>query len=326
MSMCLFVRPRRVDSGICAIVSAVNKNAPQAPGTSETFNIVSRTIEAVGAGLVILEIDRRTDARTVRYINQKGEQLLGYRRADLLGQVYAPADIEDPDPALLSRAFQRSDVGKLQKETVRIKRQDGAVLNLAVAMSRVAIDQELPTHIVFWLRELASHEGEANRNAQLEKLQAIGRMTSGVAHDFNNFLAVIRTNLEILAHQVDGRTKQLAMRALVGVERASGLTSSLLAYSRQQGLNQKRTDVSTIVDETRTLISRILKSDIRVEFRRNVPSIMALVDKTHLESCLLNLAINARDAMPCGGTLSFEIDVVRALPPGALTTTQTAHE
>ena len=148
---------------------------------------------------------------------------------------------------------------------------------------------------------------EALRQAQ--KMEAIGQLTGGVAHDFNNLLTVIMGGLDIIRRSKaddHARIARAADMALQGAQRAASLTSRLLAFSRRQPLEPKPTDLNLLVREMTDLLHRTLGEDIELEGVMAPRLWTVEVDKNQLESAILNLAVNARDAMPTGGKLTIE--------------------
>jgi signal transduction histidine kinase/ActR/RegA family two-component response regulator len=144
---------------------------------------------------------------------------------------------------------------------------------------------------------------------QSQKMEAIGRLTGGIAHDFNNMLAIVLGNLELLlrrSEDADPRLSRLAKGALEGAERASALTQRLLAFSRLQPLKPAPVDVSRVVTEMTELLHRTLGETIAIEAVLAAGLWRAEIDRPQLEAAIVNLAINARDAMPEGGKLTIE--------------------
>ena len=143
---------------------------------------------------------------------------------------------------------------------------------------------------------------------QSQKMEAIGQLTGGVAHDFNNLLTIILGNLEMIADECRDRPAIRAMvgDALIAVGNGSGLTQRLLAYARQQPLEPRVIDVATLIHDMAGLFRRSLGETIRIQ-HFVAPDLWNIkADSTQLESALLNLAVNARDAMPGGGQLTIE--------------------
>jgi PAS domain S-box-containing protein len=145
---------------------------------------------------------------------------------------------------------------------------------------------------------------------QAQKMEAVGQLTGGVAHDFNNLLGVIVGNLDLLAAQMPGGTKaqSLLSTALDAAESGAALIRRLLAFSRRQMLLPKATNLSELVGGMMVLMQRSLGESISIETRIQPGLWPAQIDGGQLEAAILNLAINARDAMPMGGELAIELN------------------
>jgi signal transduction histidine kinase len=160
---------------------------------------------------------------------------------------------------------------------------------------------------------------------QAQKIETMGQLVGGVAHDFNNLLMAVIGNLDLLARNIgnDPRRLRLLKGAMEGARRGATLTQRLLAFARKQELQSRATDVLALVEDMRGLITRSVGPMIEVKLVANGPMPAIRVDPNQLEMALLNLAVNARDAMPAGGVLTIELarHVVttkdEALPPGA---------
>jgi signal transduction histidine kinase/ActR/RegA family two-component response regulator len=142
---------------------------------------------------------------------------------------------------------------------------------------------------------------------QVQKMEAVGQLTGGVAHDFNNLLLVIMGNLELIGREIAGNEKleRLVQTAQKGAERGARLTSQLLAFARRQALRPENRFINDLVHEFDVLTTRMLGEAIEVEFHLDTAARGARVDPAQFGSALLNLVVNARDAMPNGGRLSI---------------------
>jgi PAS domain S-box-containing protein len=148
---------------------------------------------------------------------------------------------------------------------------------------------------------------EALRQAQ--KMEAVGQLTGGIAHDFNNLLQIIIGSLEILQRNLPndlGRLQRATSHAMNGARRAASLTQRLLAFARRQPLDPKAVDVNALVSGMSELLHRTLGEHISIETVRGAGLWRVEADQNELEAALLNLAVNARDAMPGGGRLTIE--------------------
>ncbi|WP_186332392.1 response regulator [Bordetella genomosp. 13] len=155
---------------------------------------------------------------------------------------------------------------------------------------------------------------------QAQKMEAFGQLTGGVAHDFNNFLTVILGNLETLERtltSVPGRTATALAHAKLGAQRAAALTQRLLSFARRQPLQPRRIDLNSLVSDTIEILSRTLGEQVEVRTELSAELWDTLIDPHMLESALVNLAVNARDAMPDGGVIhistgNVEVGIGRA--------------
>jgi nitrogen-specific signal transduction histidine kinase/ActR/RegA family two-component response regulator len=164
----------------------------------------------------------------------------------------------------------------------------------------------------FFVRDLTQKIAAEEQLRQGQKMEALGQLTGGIAHDFNNVLTVITGTIEILAEEVSANPGAAAIARLIGeaADRGAELTAHLLAFARRQPLRPRKIDVNRLIDESAKLMRPTLGEHIEIEAMLMDPVWTALVDPGQLSSALLNLAINARDAMPNGGKLTLETNNV----------------
>jgi PAS domain S-box-containing protein len=148
---------------------------------------------------------------------------------------------------------------------------------------------------------------------QAQKMEAVGQLTGGIAHDFNNLLGAILGNLELIGARVkdDETVTHRIDRAIASVQRGATLTNRLLAFSRRQALNASVTSLNTLIEDMFDLLQRSLGETVTIETNLAPDLWPASIDQNQLENALLNLSINARDAMKAGGTLSISTSNVR---------------
>ena len=144
---------------------------------------------------------------------------------------------------------------------------------------------------------------------QSHKMQALGQLTGGIAHDFNNLLTVIQGSADILSREevADDRRKRFAKAIVQAAENAAVLTSQLLAFARRQPLKPELVDLSELIGAMTDLLDRTMGERIRIETRLDRATCPVVVDRNQLQSAILNVASNARDAMPDGGTLRIAV-------------------
>jgi PAS domain S-box-containing protein len=143
---------------------------------------------------------------------------------------------------------------------------------------------------------------------QAQKMEAIGRLAGGVAHDFNNLLTVIRGNSELLQMEdiSDGHRAEALAEVVRATERAAALTKQLLTFSRRQVMQRRKLDLNDVVARLTKMLERVLGEDVRLELRLHARPLVTDADAGMLDQMLMNLAVNARDAMPDGGQLVIE--------------------
>jgi signal transduction histidine kinase len=154
--------------------------------------------------------------------------------------------------------------------------------------------------------EMAEREQAEAALRQTQKMDAIGQMTGGIAHDFNNLLTAVLGNIELAVKRVeDERTKDLLKNAMLAAERGAKLTHQLLAFARKQQLKLEAVDLNAILSDLGDLLFRTIGTTVRIETVLQSDLWPAVADSTQIELVVLNLALNARDAMPSGGRLTI---------------------
>lgn len=218
------------------------------------------------------------------------------RRGEVIGGLF----YAHPEPGVFGEESEQLLLGLAGQAAVAI---DNARLFEATQRAKKNLEERVEART----RELET-ANEALRQAQ--KMEAVGQLTGGIAHDFNNLLAGISGSLEVIERRIaQGRTEgidRFISGAQTSAQRAAALTQRLLAFSRRQTLDPKPTDVNRLVLGMEDLIHRTVGPAIKVEVVGAAGLWPTIIDKAQLESALLNLAINARDAMPDGGRLIIE--------------------
>jgi len=164
------------------------------------------------------------------------------------------------------------------------------------------------------LAQIAERARTEDQLRHMQKLESIGQLTGGVAHDFNNLLTAVLGNLELLRKRLphDPATDRLIEGATQGAQRGAALTQRLLAFARRQALQPKPTDLAELVRGVADLLHRSLGPSIEIAFDLPAGLPPASADHNQIELALLNLAVNARDAMPDGGTLTISLSLEQA--------------
>jgi PAS domain S-box-containing protein len=207
---------------------------------------------------------------------------------------------------LLKQAVAAAAKGELFSDEVKMERQGVPTAHLDVAVQPIRDATGAIVFLLFEARDITELKAAQEQLRQSQKMEALGQLTGGFAHDFNNLLTVVVGGLDLLTKRMeDGKLKTYAANALAAAERGAKLTGQLLAFSRVQRLEVRPTDVASVIEAMRPLLRNVLGPEIQKRFELDEDMQPVLADPTQLEVAVLNLAINARDAMPGGGVLTF---------------------
>lgn len=250
---------------------------------------------------------------TVVNWNPGAQRIKGYQRQEILGQHFSRFyTAEDQQDRIPNKALEIAGrTGKYETEGWRV-RKDGTRFWASVVINAIRNSTGEIIGFAKVTRDLTERRAAEERLQQSQKMEGIGQLTGGVAHDFNNLLTIIIGNLEALhRHLAEGgadgtRLQRSAENAMRGARRAESLTQRLLAFSRQQPLEPKSVDVGRLVTSMSDLLRRTLGEQISVETVLTGGLWRAHADPNQLEVAIVNLAVNARDAMPNGGKLTLE--------------------
>src|SRR5256884_2148061 len=196
------------------------------------------------------------------------------------------------------------------RRELQIRRRDGK--EITVELSIAALKTRGGFVFNGFVRDLTDRIAAEDRIRQAEKMEAVGQLTGGIAHDFNNILTVITGTIEILTDAVKGEPQLAAITRMIdeAASRGADLTQQLLACARKQPLEPKVTDVNTLIIDTAKLLQRTRGEHGEIESVFDDETCPAIVDPNQLATAILNLALNARDAMPDGGKLIIETGMV----------------
>jgi PAS domain S-box-containing protein len=259
-------------------------------------------------------LDRAKDAilvrgldHRIRYWNKAAESIYGIPREQAMGmrveEIVVSDDLEAFEDAD-AEVFEKGEwSGRLKQATA-----GGKVITVDGHWTLLRDDSGHPAGVLKIHTNVSERVDLERRLAQSQKLEAIGQLTGGIAHDFNNLLTVIVGNADTLAEELTGQSEMLPLVEMIRTagERGAELTSHLLSFARRQALEPRTTRPDQLIDGMRNLLRRTLGENIELAVEHAPDVAKVSVDPTQFESALLNLCINARDAMPGGGKLMIE--------------------
>jgi len=297
-------------------------------GLNDRSNIFFAAVEMTRMPMVVT--DPRQPDNPIVFANGAFFDLTHYREEEVLGRNCRMLQGPDTDRRTVDEI--RTAIAEQRPVSVDILnyKADGSTFWNALFLGPV-FDEE-GNLLYFFASQMDITERRSSQDAylQAQKMEAIGQLTAGMAHDFNNLLQVINGNLEVAVVSLDdpGAAREALVRAQRAAMRAGKLTQQLLTFARKQRLEPKRLNINSLVVEFSEMLVRTLgdRVELRLDLRPGLPA--CLLDPTHLEMALLNVLINARDAMPDGGDVSVGTSIVREedrihkhkLPPGTYMT------
>ncbi|UCF04231.1 MAG: PAS domain S-box protein [bacterium] len=265
-----------------------------------------RMAESIRDGLAIIEEGR------IVYVNDRFCEILGYPRDELMGKTSLDFAVEE-ERERIARII--SDVkggkGELQELEYWIQRKDGVrrYIHNSYSISRTG-GRMTGRYIV--TSDITERKQLEEQLRQSQKMEAIGNLAGGIAHDFNNLLTAIGGYSDLLLASIDENDPRWRDCAEIkkAAERATALTGQLLAFSRRQVLQPKVLDLNRVVDEMKELLGRLIGEDIELVTDLAVDLNRIMVDPGQIQQVIMNLAINARDAMMDGGILTIRTENV----------------
>jgi two-component system cell cycle sensor histidine kinase/response regulator CckA len=269
-----------------------------ARATSERFRAV---IEASPAAIV--ELDEHGD---VRLWNPTAERMFGWRASEVLSQPQpaVPPELADAHAQLLSRA--RAE-GSADAELAFVRR-DGRTVEVAVSAAPVRDADGRVTGTMEVLTDVGDRKRLEEELRQAQRMEALGRLAGGIAHDFNNILLAIKSEAWLLKESIGSEAdERRAVESLErAAERAATLTRQLLAFSRRQVLQPRLLDLNEAVASMEELLRRLIGEDVELETVLDPHLTAVRADPGQMEQVIVNLVVNARDAMPDGGRVTIE--------------------
>ena len=270
---------------------------------SEPEALVSSLVERAPFGICRFSLSRDR----ILSFNSALREMLGYaedemRGMSVLGQVYPDAPNREEILDLLYRDR------RLHAQETYLRRKDGSLIRVRVTAYAAMNESGDLDQVEAYVEDLTEQSALEQQIRAVQKLEAVGRLAGGVAHDFNNILLVIKLSTEMMLGQVtpDNPLTRPLLQVSQAADRATALTKQMLAFSRRQVMQKRVVNINTVVNDTLHMLRRIIGEDVQLEPRLAEQLANATLDPDQLAQIVFNLAVNARDAMPEGGTLQIE--------------------
>ncbi len=303
LSVCYFPieAPTGIDRIACVLQDITErKRAEEALRKSE-----ERFSKAFRSNPLAISISTATEGRYLD-VNDAFLDLLGYKRKDVIGRTAAHLGFWSEPWDRMEMLRQLGENERVARQHIRYRTAKGSIREAEVWVEPVELDgQRCLLGITRDVTEIQQLEAQLR---QAQKMEAVGRLAGGIAHDFNNVLGIVIGYAELSMGLIppDNLANQYLLKINTAAQRAVLLTRQLLAFSRKQIVFPKILDLNDVVHNATSMFLRLVGEDVEIEFRPGSPLGNIRVDPGQIEQVLMNLVVNARDAMPSGGRIIIE--------------------
>jgi PAS domain S-box-containing protein len=302
----------KLDGTLCAITT--NIDITDRKQAEEWVGSLATAIEQAGEQIVITGLDG-----TIEYCNPAFEKTTGYSKQEVLGQNPRVLKSGRQDDEFYLRLWKTISSGAVWTGRFTNRKKDGTHYEEDATISPLRDAAGKIKGYVALKRDVSERIQLENQFRQAQKLESVGRLAGGVAHDFNNLLTIINGYSDLLAEQLQQYDPlwPYADEIRKAGERASGLTRQLLAFSRKQVIELKPLDLNAIVNDAQRMLQRVIGEDIELLTILDPRVGKVMADQVQIHQVIMNLVVNARDAMPNGGKLTIEtkeIDLQEGAP------------
>jgi PAS domain S-box-containing protein len=270
---------------------------------AETQQRLSTAIEQIAEAVMITDTEG-----TILYVNPAFEQVSGYSRAEAIGRNPRILKSEKQDDTFYDELWKTLAAGGVWEGRLVNRRKDGTLYTGDIIITPVRDQQGEIVNYVATQHDISREIQLEQQFQQSQKMEALGRLAGGIAHDFNNLLTIIHLSTRLLERQVQPNTtlwKHIQRIEETG-ERAASLTKQLLSFSRREIIESQIVNLNDLVTALGGMLQRVIGEDIELVTTLGESLWSLKTDPSQLEQVIVNLAVNARDAMPEGGTLTIE--------------------
>ncbi|QWV97878.1 PAS domain S-box protein [Geomonas nitrogeniifigens] len=289
-----------------AVVTDITERKKMEKAVEEESQFNRILLEQSPDGIVII------DPETARFINFNGAvcRQLGYSREEFAKLTVFDVEARETHEETRRRIAEILANGRGSFETLQ-RTRTGELRNVEVNAQIVNV-QDHPVYYCIW-RDVTEHKKLEEQLRQSQKMESVGRLAGGVAHDFNNMLGVIIGSAELCRHRLpeESPLHKYLEHILKAAQRSSEITKQLLAFSRKEIVSPKPVNLNSQIIDAEKMLCRLIGEDVRLNFKPATSIWTVLIDPSQLDQILMNLSANSRDAMPDGGTLNIETANVR---------------
>jgi two-component system, cell cycle sensor histidine kinase and response regulator CckA len=290
-------------SRILRCVLCARKREEASRRAEDQLRKLSRAVEQ-SADLVIIT----NREGIIEYVNPAFEELTGYSRDEILGRKPSLLKSGQQNPAYYKDLWETILAGKAFRGVLVNKKKNGTLFHAEKTITPVRDSTGKITHFISNDRDVTERHNLEAQLRQVQKMDAIGQLAGGVAHDFNNLLMVVSSYAELA---LDSLTPEHSLHRnireiLHAARRAADLTRQLLAFSRTQAQSLRLLDLNEVVQDLGRILPRVIREDIELALVTSKDLGRIKADPVQMEQIIINLAVNARDAMPVGGKLTIE--------------------
>jgi two-component system, cell cycle sensor histidine kinase and response regulator CckA len=276
--------------------------------TEESLQLLGSAVEQSKESILITDAELDLPGPKIIFVNPAFTQMTGYTAEEVIGKTPRILQGLRTDKAVLGRLRKNLERGEVfEGETINY-RKDGKEFDLEWQIAPIRNVSGKITHFVATQHNITARKKLEEQFRQSQKMEGIGQLAGGVAHDFNNILAVIQMQSELLkiSGGLSAEQAEFADEIGITVQRAAALTRQLLLFSRREVFQPRDVDLNESVTSTTKMLNRILGENVQMQIKLASQPMFINADPGMMDQILMNLAVNARDAMPNGGQLVIE--------------------
>jgi len=270
------------------------------------LRLVGSALQAAANAIIITDHTGK-----IEWVNAAFTTLTGYKSAEAIGNTPRILKSGQHDAAFYSELWATIAAGKTWNGVMRNRRKDGRIYDEEITITPMADADGKVTHHIAVKQDVTERKALETQVRQNQKMEAIGQLAGGIAHDFNNVLAATMLNLNQLQRepQLSAVVRSSLKELELEIKRAAGLTRQLLLFSRRQVVQMKATDLTDVVLNMSRMLRRLIGENVAVAFPNTADAFWVEGDPGMIEQVIMNLCLNARDAMPDGGELTIRLGI-----------------